>query len=112
MKEAEDSITQEKMRMMIQIPKEKGQDEAFSFVYTAAHYLRRDKDIQNEALPGILSSLEPHDWSKIDEFANNSLDIDKDNVRANWLLAQFDFKQPLEGTDKATDSKNLRRERV
>ena len=84
--------------------------EAANCALAAADTLRKDLAVQNEALR--LVSGEPYDWTKIEKYADNVLAIDPDNVRANWMLAQFNFIQPVEGTTKLTDEKNLNRERV
>ncbi len=104
----EDSVTGERMRLIGQVP----DATARKCVMEAARYLPRDAAVQAEALR--LVSGEPYDWSLIQPRAANIIDnIDKENVRARYYLAKYEFEQPVESNRwQPTEPKNRSRERV
>jgi predicted Zn-dependent protease len=110
--EAYDSITQERVRLIGQIPDPKILNDASNCVMTASRYLPTDTDVQVEALRLCLSFGEPYDWSLIQRLATNIIESDKKNVRARYFLARYEFEQPLESTGKPTEPKKRSRDRV
>lgn len=96
-----DTSTGKTFRSVRAIPDAKIQGEAMNDLRNAAMRLtksQRNIEVQREALRSELMSS-PLNWNFARTFSRNILEIDPDNARALFMLARYDFEQPLLSKD-------------
>jgi predicted Zn-dependent protease len=109
--EMTDSVTGEKFRSINTIPDAKDREEAAGSLRGAAiFFLPKDFQTQLDALRLALMT-NPMQWDQIEKFSTAILNI-KDDSRAKYLMAKFDFEQPIQGTSKLTPPEKRSTERV
>jgi predicted Zn-dependent protease len=89
-----DTTTGQKFRLMLRIPDAQTQGEAVGCLREAARRLTQHKEVLNEALRTELL-LEPLNWSFIEPIARQLVELDAADARVLYMLARYDFEQPI-----------------
>lgn len=106
--ETTDTVTGEKFRSITSIPDAKDRDDAASSLRgVAIYFLPNDFAVQLDALRLALMS-QPMQWDQIEKFSKAILEI-KDDSRAKYLLAKFNFEQPEQATNRPAGKKSMER---